>query len=709
MVSVALVAKRRAMFYAPGKAVFWRSSGAPSAPPSGGGGGGATPASIAGLAGWWDASTYAGQLDGNNNPLPGWNNQVSAVADKSGNGVNLAAYSFASGGTLPQATPRLNGTLGGVGLNTILPPAMPSSGFLLPVMGMDTGLKLASASLGAGAAWTVFFVWSRPNYVQGNGAPSQITLLSCAGTVILAADAAAGSNARLILFPGASQTILTNALDRRHTHSVIIRNTTGVGVDVWLDGVQVSTATRNPSASALSGALLFLHAGTSSGSAQCWFHEAALWPSALASGSVTTLLTYATRWTRGARRGLQVIVIGQSNAGNGLNAGAWHVLAQGIAWHLGALAYNVLALYGSGSAYTIAGGHGISNAPFTGATVYPGSFLNDPGDGSNPSGWALGADGTAVQTYLGQQAAADLADAVLIFLPWSETDSIRAYSEKAFYNAAVQRFIALVRGMLSRAAASLPVLTWNAMPFGSGSTSGMQMVRETEADVAGAGVHYFIGLPQVGDSNPQGVSWNPATGVITNGASPDYNHLDPVDLARIAKLAAPVAARAILAGGNGDITETAIPAGVPSVGGPVISGVYQAVANTTTLLLTITHDAGNDLVVPLLAATGVGFYVMDGGSVASPGSIISATACTRVDATHLQITLSRAPTNAQAGLLFFYLYGNGYLGRGNAVTDNFASVTKPAGWDIAGDLGSAWSLNFPLAATTYGLPVTAPS
>jgi hypothetical protein len=36
------------------------------------------------------------------------------------------------------------------------------------------------------------------------------------------------------------------------------------------------------------------------------------------------------------------------------------------------------------------------------------------------------------------------------------------------------------------------------------------------------------------------------------------------------------------------------------------------------------------------------------------------------------------------------------MGRGNVVTDNLSLVTPPAWWNIAGDLGSDWSLNMPV-------------
>jgi hypothetical protein len=111
----------------------------------------------------------------------------------------------------------------------------------------------------------------------------------------------------------------------------------------------------------------------------------------------------------------------------------------------------------------------------------------------------------------------------------------------------------------------------------------------------------------------------------------------------------------------------------------------------------VQHDCGNDLIVPAtMAASGTGWAVMDGGSVASPGTIVSATACVRLNATQLQITLTRALVNVSANSRLFYPYGTGTIGRGNAVTDNLSLVTPPTGWNIAGDLGSGWSLNMPV-------------
>ena len=108
--------------------------------------------------------------------------------------------------------------------------------------------------------------------------------------------------------------------------------------------------------------------------------------------------------------------------------------------------------------------------------------------------------------------------------------------------------------------------------------------------------------------------------------------------------------------------------------------------------------------MPLQAAFGAGFAVMDGGSVASPGNIITANAASRIDNTHISVTLTSAIANPSPEVLFFYPYGSTQIGRGDAVTDNASLTTPPSGWNIVSDLGTAWAINMPLQATFY--PIT---
>jgi len=669
---------------------------------SGTGGSGTTtgpvyPSSIAGLSGWWDAGAIADILDPTGVAITGFGASVGSLTDKSGAGAALTVYHGASSGTTaPNATPRLNGLLGGLGRNMVVPSTLPAPGQQLPAMDPDQGLVSAALPLGSGTAWTLFLVWSRPNWRQNSTAASP--LLTIGSTVVLAADNTAGSN-RLVLFPGTQQTVLSTTLTRRHTHAIILRNNAGTGVDVWLDGTQVATLAPNPLAASLSAPMLFLHNGAANGGAECWFHEAATWQHALAAGDIGSLLNYESRWVLGARKGVQIVVTGQSNSGNGLNDGAWHLLAQGVAWHLGALAYGVVGSYGSQPAATCIHGEGIYSVP--GPLGLTGSFLNDPGDGSLPSTWGLGGDGDAVQTWLttaSHTAPEDAADVVAIIWPWSENDSCRQYAEKSTYEAAARQFLALERGMLSRSAASLPQVWWSAIPFDYNSNDpGTQMQREVVADMAADPTqNVTVVLPQTSDSLPRSIGgtalvYNPTTGIWSGG---DPLHRDIPDNQRFGQLAAPLVARAVLASTGGD-TITTIPAGVPTAGGPVVTNVYRQ--SNTTLVVTVQHDCGTDLIVPATqAAVGSGWAVMDGGSVASPGTIVLATACVRLNPTQVQITLAQALANPSADCRLFYPYGTYMIGRGNAVTDNLSEVTPPAGWNIAGDLGSAWSLNMPV-------------
>lgn len=675
--------------------------------------GGGTLIGLGALAGWWDASEFAGVTGLGGTTAAGWNTSVGTVIDKSGGGRPLVPFYGAGSGTPPLGTPRLNGLLGGLGRNTVVPPgALPSSGQLLPVMDNDQGLQLLTQTFGAAQPWTWMLVWSRPNWRQGySWVPSvtePVTLLAFGSVPVVQMDSLAGSG-RLILFPGSGQTVIGGVtLTRRHTHSLILTYEPGSGVDVWLDGTQVATGITNEAGAG--GIATLLHDTTVGGGAQCWFHEAAWWTSALTGGAITTLLSYLTRWTRGARRGINIVVGGQSNAINGYEDGGWHLMAQGVAWYIGALGWNVIAGWGQ----TMIGGEGLYMAA---ADPFPGSFLADPNDSSSPSTWSVGADGTLAQAYVVAQPAAELADVAAIFLPWSECDSGKAYSEKATYYAALQRYVALLRGWIGKTAAECPLLLWNAIPFQYFTPEpGNQMVREADYDLTQlSGMNAWIALPQTSDSISRSAAGN-ADGTWTDALN-DSIHRSQPDNQRYGQRAAIGAARAILASNGGD-TISAIPSGVSTIGGPVISHVYQQ--SPTVYIVTVVHDAGNDLVIPLQAANGFGWSLMDGGSVASPGTLIPAVSCEYVSPTKVQVTFASAPGHEAGSLLLFYPYGGmnigasggaSAIGRGlpgttNAVTDNASTITPPAGWDIGNQLGASWNANLPLAATTYGVAVS---
>lgn len=673
---------------------------------------GPAPSAIAGLAGWWDAGALGGLLDANGNPLTGWNAPVAALADKSGAGTALLPFHIAAD-TAPNpamAVPRVNGFLGAVGSPD---PAIAQYG---PTLDPDCGLSLANFDLGSGAAWTLYLVWTRPNWRQGtiqvDNEPTPLIHAMASGNTIVSAAGPGGGG--LVLFPGtaASKNIVTS-LDRRHSHALILRNTPGVGVDAWLDGAQVLTASANPLPASAAGQVLLFHDNTVQGSAQYWFHEAACWVHALDAADIATLIGCQGRWVLGARRGVNLLVMGQSNAEWFVQAGGALALARGVSWYLGAAAWAATALPAgnvvSPARYSMVAGHPVSNSspPLFPPGTSDGTFLTNPGDGSSPATWAPGPDGQALSAYLtGAQAlvsAADAADIAFLLWPWSEQDSTMPYANKTLYKDSVSRLAALTRAMFGRAAAAMPLLLWSAIPYET--DIGVQMVRESGLDLAQDSTqNVVIFAPQTADSNPLNASWDPSTGLFSGG---DPQHRDQPDLLRYGRLGSHAAARAALALGLSDsIPAGDVPAsGLPMAGGPTIVHAYQAAPSE--VILTIRHDAGDDIRVPLQAANGAGFAVMDGGTVASPGPIIPAVAASRIDATHLAMTLARAPASPAAQCLVYYPYGSTQIGRGDAVTDNFSSLVPPAGWSMADDLGAAFALDMPLQATGYGVPLAA--
>ena len=660
---------------------------------------GPTPSAITGLSGWWDAGSASA-----------WNAAVTSLADHSGNGRVMTPYHYETATSVTPAsliaTPRLNALLGGVGA----PIAQSTNGTAptyAPTLDPDTGLQLPSLSFAPDAAWTRMLVWSRPNLRQGtyyvNANP--VSLICSNGTVLLSLSTTGNT---LTLFPAAAAVVLSSSVTRRHTHVIILRNTPSVGVDAWLDGVQVASAIANPQQVGVSGQIVLMHEMNLQGAAQLWFHEMATWERALDAADIETLIACGGRWVLGPRKGVSLLIMGQSNSSYFVASGGAQLMANGLAWYLGTLAGNIIfqpsGTFLNPARYTQVNGHPISNstAPLFPPGVGSGTFLTNPGDGSDPSTWTLGPDGLATEAYLSGPTAiptvADLADIAAIVWPWTEQDSTAPYSQKASYTGTVKQLATLTRGMLDRTAAQLPLLMWNAIPYET--DAGVQMVRESVADLAATpSQNLSIFVAQTADSIPLSATYDAITGTWAGG---DPEHRDETDEVTFGRRGAHVAARAAWAAGFSD-TLLAIPTGMP-LAGPSIGHAYQQ--SGSEIIITLVHDQGTDIVVPLQAANGAGWAVMDGGSVASPGPIITAIAAARIDSTHLLVTLARAPASPTSECQIFYPYGSTQIGRGDAVTDNFSTLGWPGGWDMAADLGQAWALNFPIKATSYGVALS---
>ena len=291
---------------------------------------------------------------------------------------------------------------------------------------------------------------------------------------------------------------------------------------------------------------------------------------------------------------------------------------------------------------------------------------------------------------------------------WGETDSVvYSYSQKAVVKAALENLLAQERAAIGKTAALCPAFLFGP-PYGSAAPAAM--MREIWAEIAADSTQNAVWLcRQTYDSMTRGDSYNAATGVGTSTSQSNNGHRDSVDNVRYYRNAGLAMARAILAS-NG-LPATDIPAALGNGIGPQITAVA---ISGVTLTVTVTHDGGTALVMPSLSspngtdaplpAQGVGFAVMDGGSVASPGTIIQAVAAAIVDATHFTVTLASAPAHGAGQRLLLYPWPGttwtdqprSEIGRGCAITDNFASVTKPSGFDINAGLGAGWATNMPI-------------
>lgn len=671
---------------------------APAAPPPG-------PMPTTGLSGWWDASSLT------------WGQPVSSLTDKSTAGKNAAAGSAV-------AVPRLAGTLGGLYVEGS-PFAYPYHyDYFHPII-LDYFVAASGIAVGASQAFSVFLVWSRGNQHQVNAVYStaSVPLIDIGGTTVLSMTGRGDGTDTLTLFPNGTP-VTGGTLGLRHTHSArLVFN--GSTVDVWLDGVKVISAATNQATLGATADLKFLNA------AQCVFHEAAAWGHALSADEHTALTAYATRWPLGPRRAINGIAAGQSNLAYFCSSAANFYASKHVAYLTGCISANLMLSEGDGATGQLKAGSTL----YSGQGLFDGSnskFLDNSG-GGDPSTWPLGANGQKFMVTLDGMTADQRANLCYVAWFWSESDSASiTYATKGTYTTAMKRAFALIRAHLfpgdSSAAAKLPVMVINALPFG-GFDIGCQLHREMMADIASdatQNVHFM--LAQSGDAIGEGDAWNSATGVESgngNQAHRDgtgevlYGRRMGIPIARAA-LSALAAQGMPAARGAPDLVTTIDPSIPQGLGPSIASAHYEGTtyAATGSVLVTVAHDKGTDLKLPLRAVLGVGWALMDGvsdtqsGNLGTPGTLIKATACARVSATQLRVTLTSPPAHP-AKAQMYYNYGSGLdannyaiIGQGNAVTDNFASVTLPPGWQIGADMGSAEQFDNALQATTYGIALS---
>jgi len=415
---------------------------------------------------------------------------------------------------------------------------------------------------------------------------------------------------------------------------------------------------------------------------------------------------------------------GQSNAGYAeTQDGAFTPLAQAVAFYLQAAGSNAAlsAWVNAGQAGTEVSGTGVME--IVTPALYGESFLSNSAgadfSAATAADAALGSCGAGYASYVAGLSGTQLGQINALVCYWGETDSLEyGPAEKAVYAAALTRLVAKVRGMLGKTAAAMPLIFFGP-PYGllPNYITYPPTLREVWAEMdADPALNFHWAVRQTYDTISRNESWAASTG-IASGGNTDGGHRSATDNVMLFKRAALSTARAILAA-NG-LSAALIPASLGAGLGPRI---IDAALSGVTLTLTIAHDGGTDLIVPLLASQGVGFSVMDGGSTATPGNIIQAISCLRVDATHLSLTLASAPVNAHASCRLLYPWAGEYwavqpdteIGRGCAVTDNFATTGKPANFDINASLGAGWGANMPLqtpitvtsGVASYGIPLS---
>jgi hypothetical protein len=516
----------------------------------------------------------------------------------------------------------------------------------------------------------------------------------------------------------------------------LLVNVPGSGVSVYLDGASVR-ANVNPIPLPVAwpstpSYLSALGQPAPYAGGQCYLHELSVGgpigsAPAISDAQITAALAALARYKTGKAPTVMLAYVGQSNMGNVVGSGGLQAARAEIAYLVRALACDFIPT-------PVAPGQpliGSAAAPYVSyLTQYtPGGQLY-----TDPSLYDLGTQGPNCGAEFMAALALPSGPAYLrgclagIISYYSEAASAGTYADLATNVGAWRNFAGKVRAAqvaagIPATAASLPFMFADNVSY-FGTADGSQMVADAFEALRATGTDGFV--PVIGmtlDSTNQGY-----TGSGTGSGS----HADNDSLVRVWTRSAPAMARAILAAGAGDQTAS-IPSGAGGLSGlgpQITSAVWDSA--TKSALLTIQHDAGNDLTLPeKVLTTGLGFILRTNWvSPTNRGTLVFATSAIKESASTIRVYFAGATANLPASSRLFYgeqgvtyfppsaggvsgpttqdsgmaSQGMGRLGSGNAVMDNAASRV-PASHPIATDLGPAFALNMPLRWTPAGVPI----
>jgi hypothetical protein len=643
------------------------------------------PTSISGLSHWFDASTLGGFVDAANRSVVA-GTSVAALKNKaSGTGVLIFPPSSANGRQLPtgwQFRGRTVGELGGVGAFL-----SPEYGTFSPLMDCTTVPRIANVSVGNDSARTIFLVFSRvgPNEIPFGTAPAEVSLLTFDGTVILSITNT--ETPVLKLFPRSRIPVVVGSqLAKRSTLSITLRFSQNGKVDVWVnDKLEVSGALNMLPASK-SGTLFVLGDGLSgNGGAGSFFHDLAIWGKAISSQEINTLLfseqSVSKKWLRGPRVIPTVLLMGQSNASNFDLDGGTSILAEGARWNLGALGVNLR------QRDTVPGGTALYN------TSGNGFLIEQPG--VSPSRWMPGSNGANIQKFIASLSVVDRFHFAGVFAYYSENDQGRNYNEKTTYKAAWQRLMSLIREWSGLSARSVALMQASIPYVGDAQSVGSQMIAEVMSEMtSNPEDNTTIVLPNTS------AAWG--RGASAAGTGGDPAHLDAPDNQHNARLAGAALAARIVLSGHGDLATPSDAASAFKGGPRPVSAVRD---RDGSILVTIKHDAGSDIVPP--ARTGhaeAGWRVFNGyRNAGAIGVELPISAVERVDAKTLRIVLSKPLAGEAGSARVFPIWGAAQVGRFGGWTDNASK--SPRLLALATEEGAEWSFDYPISGVPFGIPV----